>query len=38
MSSIVTNVAALNGQRNLNLTSMKMGKVLEKLSTRMAEA
>ena len=33
MSSIVTNVAALNGQRNLNLTSMKMGKVLEKLSS-----
>ena len=33
MSSIVTNVAALNGQRNLNITSMKMGKVLEKLSS-----
>lgn len=33
MSSIVTNVAALNGQRNLNLTSVKMGKVLEKLSS-----
>ena len=33
MSSIVTNVAALNGQRNLNSTSMKMGKVLEKLSS-----
>lgn len=33
MSSIVTNVAALNGQRNLNLTTMKMGKVLEKLSS-----
>jgi flagellin len=33
MSSIVTNVSALNGQRNLNLTSMKMGKVLEKLSS-----
>ena len=33
MSSIVTNVAALNGQRNLNSTTMKMGKVLEKLSS-----
>ena len=33
MSSIVTNVAALNGQRNLNNTTMKMGKVLEKLSS-----
>ncbi|PWB48084.1 MAG: flagellin [Dehalococcoidia bacterium] len=33
MSSIVTNVAALNGQRNLSLTGMKMGKVLEKLSS-----
>ncbi len=33
MSSIVTNVAALNGNRNLNITNMKMGKVLEKLSS-----
>ncbi|PWB48083.1 MAG: flagellin [Dehalococcoidia bacterium] len=33
MSSIVTNVAALNGNRNLNNTNMKMGKVLEKLSS-----
>jgi flagellin len=33
MSSIVTNVAALNGQRNLNLTTGRMGKVLEKLSS-----
>ena len=33
MSSIVTNVAALNGNRNLNHTNMKMGKVLEKLSS-----
>ena len=33
MSSIVTNVAAFNGQRNLNLTNTKMGKVLEKLSS-----
>ncbi len=33
MSSIVTNVAALNGQRNLSLTGSKMAKVLEKLSS-----
>jgi flagellin len=33
MSSIVTNVAAINGQRNLAITNMKMGKVLEKLSS-----
>jgi flagellin len=33
MSSIVTNVAALNGQRNLSITAAKMGKVLEKLSS-----
>ncbi|MBK9612071.1 flagellin [Candidatus Amarobacter glycogenicus] len=33
MSSIVTNVAALNGNRHLNTTNMKMGKVLEKLSS-----
>jgi len=33
MSSIVTNVAALNGNRNLGNTNMKMGKVLEKLSS-----
>ena len=33
MSSIVTNVGALNAQRNLSGTSLKMGKVLEKLSS-----
>ncbi|MCC7364562.1 MAG: flagellin [Dehalococcoidia bacterium] len=33
MSSIVTNVGALNAQRNLSNTSLKMGKVLEKLSS-----
>jgi flagellin len=33
VSSIVTNVAALNGQRNLSITSANMGKVLEKLSS-----
>jgi len=33
MSSIVTNVGALNAQRNLNVTGLKMGKVLEKLSS-----
>ena len=33
MSSIVTNIAALNGNRNLQNTNMKMGKVLEKLSS-----
>ena len=33
MSSIVTNVAALNGNRNLQSTNVKMGKVLEKLSS-----
>ncbi len=33
MSSIVTNVSALNGNRNLNVTNLKMGKVLEKLSS-----
>jgi flagellin len=33
MSSIVTNVSALNAQRNLGVTGMKMGKVLEKLSS-----
>jgi flagellin len=33
MSSIVTNVAALNGQRNLSITTAQMGKVLEKLSS-----
>jgi flagellin len=30
---ITTNVAALNAQRNLNVTGLKMGKVLEKLSS-----
>ncbi|MDZ7729062.1 MAG: flagellin [Dehalococcoidia bacterium] len=30
---ITTNVAALNAQRNVNMTGMKMGKVLEKLSS-----
>jgi flagellin len=30
---IATNVAALNAQRNLNVTGLKMGKVLEKLSS-----
>jgi len=30
---ISTNVAALNAQRNLNVTGLKMGKVLEKLSS-----
>src|SRR5690606_22329749 len=30
---IQTNVAALNAQRNLNVTGLKMGKVLEKLSS-----
>jgi flagellin len=33
MSSIVTNVAALNAQRNLGISGMKLGKVLEKLSS-----
>lgn len=33
MTSIVTNVGAINAQRNLNATSLKMGKVLEKLSS-----
>ena len=33
MSSIVTNVSAINAQRNLSGTGMKMGKVLEKLSS-----
>ena len=33
MTRIMTNVAALNAQRNLNRTSMKMGKVLEQLSS-----
>ena len=33
MSSIVTNVSAINAQRNLSSTGMKMGKVLEKLSS-----
>jgi flagellin len=33
MASIVTNVAALNAQRNLGISGMKLGKVLEKLSS-----
>jgi flagellin len=33
MSSIVTNLAALNGNRNLGITNAKMGRVLEKLSS-----
>ena len=33
MSSIVTNASAINAQRNLGITGMKMGKVLEKLSS-----
>jgi flagellin len=33
MSSIVTNVSAINAQRNLAFTGNKMGKVLEKLSS-----
>ena len=33
MSSIVTNTGAINAQRNLGITAMKMGKVLEKLSS-----
>jgi flagellin len=33
MSSIVTNVSALNAQRNLGISGMKLGKVLEKLSS-----
>ena len=33
MSSIVTNVSALNAQRNLQMTGLKLGKVLEQLSS-----
>ena len=33
MSSIVTNASAINAQRNLGITGMKMGRVLEKLSS-----
>ncbi len=33
MSSIVTNVGAINAQRNLSMNGVKMGKVLEKLSS-----
>ena len=33
MSSIVTNISAINAQRNLSITGMKSGKVLEKLSS-----
>src|SRR5690349_14593185 len=33
MQSIVNNVTAMNAQRNLSATGMKMGKVLEKLSS-----
>jgi flagellin len=33
MTRIMTNISALNGQRNLAKTSLKMGKTLEKLSS-----
>jgi len=33
MSSIVTNISALNAQRNLANTGLKLGKVLEQLSS-----
>ncbi len=33
MTRIMTNVAAINAQRNLNNTAIKMGKVLEQLSS-----
>src|SRR5512142_2784186 len=33
MSSIITNVSALNAQRNLGISGMKLGKVLEQLSS-----
>ncbi len=33
MSSIVTNVGAINAQRNLGISGMKLGKVLEQLSS-----
>ncbi len=33
MTSIVNNAASVNAHRNLGITSMKMGKVLEKLSS-----
>jgi len=33
MTRIMTNIAAINAQRNLNDTSLKMGKVLEQLSS-----
>ena len=33
MSSIVTNASAINAQRNLGITGVKSGKVLEKLSS-----
>jgi flagellin len=33
MSSIVTNIGALNAQRNLGVSGMKLGKVLEQLSS-----
>lgn len=33
MTRIMTNIAAINAQRNLNNTALKMGKVLEQLSS-----
>ena len=33
MSSIVTNIGALNAQRNLGISGMRLGKVLEQLSS-----
>ncbi len=33
MSSIITNIGALNAQRNLGVSGMKLGKVLEQLSS-----
>ena len=33
MTRIMTNVSAINGQRNLEKTSIKMGKTLEKLAS-----
>ena len=33
MTKIMTNISAINGQRNLAKTSLKMGKTLEKLSS-----
>ena len=33
MTRIMTNISAINGQRNLEKTGLRMGKVLEKLSS-----